>query len=806
MIPPDPGERPGDSAGEPAGEGLREAPPVEAVRDRNDEAFERYLEQREAGEGSVLDLLHTAEGDPDMQDRVNLVGALEQLSSLLGGAPEGELPELERLGRFDDLRVIGEGGLARVYAGYDPLLARDVALKVLSPSGFDVAGARDWMLSEGRSLAKLEHPCVVEVFEVDEADGFPYIAMERVDGPTLQAVLDHLRHGAAEGQASAEVVDRAQGLQTVAQRLRLSLDLAEAIAECHSQGVIHRDVKPGNVLLPAGGRPKLIDFGLAHLEDGEGSIGLTQRLVGTPGYVAPEQVDEERTGSSPLSDQFSFGVVLYELITLVHPFRRETKDETMRAVSRANPAPPRKVKPATPVDIERIVLHALAREAPRRYPSMQELAADLRAFLEYRAISLRAPSPLRRARLWAQRNSRAVLGSSVTAAALLLMLLGFLWYRTSSQVNRWEADVAFAAGEVAKLTTPDEVQAALSKHQDLRKRAEVLEGHLFSGLARPRKARIVDLENATSKRIHELIVPERTNTPRGSWMTRMHYKYMVDRKWGPVLWLEASLCGWIPLNDELRQVGQVLLPEGSTLLRYVHESETLSTLQPQDMNGQPPPGVYRARVPLASGVFGEMEFACTGFEERRRYDAVPVNPRIRDRMQSVRGRTLDPDRVKNGLPDYTVHDFEILGQPITWTEFEQHLGNEARASCKRLVEIGHMSLREEALLDNRPAILTNEEMAEYARKVGCRIATPIEYALALEQGALKLEDSTVLVSMHPASDSELSARAVGARGLEELVKSGGEWTSLTWIERDVPTGTRMGGRHFRLVLSSDLGQ
>ncbi len=806
MIPPGPGDQAGESAGEPAGEGLQEAPLDGKVRDRNDEAFERYLEQRETGNGSVLDLLQDVEGDPDMQDRVNLVGALEQLSNLLGGAPEGELPDLERLGRFDDLRIIGEGGLARVFAGYDPLLARDVALKVLSPSGFDVAGARDWMLSEGRSLAKLEHPCVVEVFEVDEADGFPYIAMERVDGPTLQAVLDHLRRGDAEGPASAEVLDRAQGLQSVAQRLQLALDLAEAIAECHSQGVIHRDVKPGNVLLPAGGRPKLIDFGLAHLEDGEGSIGLTQRLVGTPGYVAPEQVDEERTGSSPLSDQFSFGVVLYELITLVHPFRRETKDETMRAVSRANPAPLRKIKQTTPVDIERIVLHALARESQRRYPSMQDLAADLRAFLEYRAISLRAPSPLRRARLWAQRNSRAVLGSSITAAALLLVLLGSLWFRISSQVDGWESQFAKAADTVGQMTTPQELKEALKGNQDLRKRAEVIDSYVLRTLASPLLPRMEDLETNTSNRIRAQLQEEWDDPKGGSWQTQNYYKATVNAKWGPVLWLEESVCSWIRANDDYRQLGMVDLPAGSSLWRYVQESSALSMFEAVPLTGYPGPGVFRARTPLEGGGYGELEFLVTGLEVRRTYAAQPVDTSIRQRMRPVKGRALDPSRIKTRDGSYVVEDFEILPDAITWADLEKHLGGQARQQIKKLIDRGHLDLGEESLRMDSRAVITLEEAAEFARLVGCRIATPIEYALAIEQGVFDASEIAELASMHPALKSDMSYQTISTERLMQLMERKSMWTQPSWLSTPFPNDGRLDRVQFRLVLSSHLGE
>ena len=177
---------------------------------------------------------------------------------------------------------------------------------------------------------------MVKVHEVGETATHTYLAMELVTGPSLRAVIDELARRARGEPPSqkSDVANLAERLRPYSARIAVLRQLADALATCHDQGVLHRDIKPHNVLFDAQGAPKLIDFGLAHDKraDEDSRIGLTQNLVGTAAYLAPEQVSDNETGANPRSDQFSLGIVAYELCALLNPFLKETQRATMAAI------------------------------------------------------------------------------------------------------------------------------------------------------------------------------------------------------------------------------------------------------------------------------------------------------------------------------------------------------------------------------------------------------------------------------------------------------------------------------------------
>jgi tetratricopeptide (TPR) repeat protein len=308
----------------------------------------------------------------------------------------------ERLGKFWVIAPLGQGTFGSVYKAKDPELDRVVAIKVPRPGTFGPGRDEERFLREARSAAQLRHPGIVTVHEIGNEQGLPYIVSDFIDGCTLDASM--LR--------SPPNFRDAAGL--IAQ-------LADALDYAHREQVIHRDVKPSNVLLDRAGRPHLADFGLAR-RGGQRDVTLTLdgQVVGTPAYMAPEQAAGEQARVDGRSDVYSLGVMLYELLTKALPFRG-TSRMLLLQVLREEPPAPRGLNDRIPRDLETITLKAMAKEPGNRYQTGGELAADLRRWLAGEPILARPVGPAGKAWRWCRRNPRvaALLG----AVALLLVLI-----------------------------------------------------------------------------------------------------------------------------------------------------------------------------------------------------------------------------------------------------------------------------------------------------------------------------------------------------------------------------------------------
>jgi hypothetical protein len=316
--------------------------------------------------------------------------------------------------------VLGEGAFGRAYRAHDPTLDREVALKV-PRFGPEQAPLLERFLREARAAARLRHPGIVAVFEVGQADGRPFIVSELVQGRSLAELLREER----------------PSLRRAAEWAR---SLALALHYAHEQGVVHRDVKPSNVMVDRHGRAQLMDFGLAKLLDrtdldraalplaDEGTLATAEgTLLGTPAYMAPEQARGEVEAVGPLSDQYALGVVLFEMLTGQRPFTGPAGRLREQVADPNLPAPsPRKLRPEVPLDLAAICLKALAKEPIRRYRDLSELAVDLQRWLNGQPVRAR-----RRARLalpawpgrllaWSRRSSLRLL----LVGALLVALVG----------------------------------------------------------------------------------------------------------------------------------------------------------------------------------------------------------------------------------------------------------------------------------------------------------------------------------------------------------------------------------------------
>jgi serine/threonine protein kinase len=271
-----------------------------------------------------------------------------------------------RVGPYEVVEAIGQGGMGEVYRARDTRLGRDVALKVLPPALVNDPVLRERFIQEARAASALEHPHIAVIHEIAEADGVPFIAMEFVRGEPLAAAL-------------------ARGPLGAPRALDLAIEIAEALARAHEKGIVHRDLKPANVIVTEEGHAKIIDFGLAKLldpvdrgaETHAGTLTEVGTVLGTVSYMSPEQTRGSRVDHR--SDVFSFGIVLYEMLSGHLPFRGHARIDTMHAILH-DPPPllPSAVGPAAD-DLHRILEKCLAKEPDDRYQGMRDLAVDLRA-------------------------------------------------------------------------------------------------------------------------------------------------------------------------------------------------------------------------------------------------------------------------------------------------------------------------------------------------------------------------------------------------------------------------------------------
>ncbi|MDQ6620449.1 MAG: protein kinase [Pseudomonadota bacterium] len=266
---------------------------------------------------------------------------------------------VQRLGRYQIREVVGEGAMATVYKAYDPDINRTLAVKLLKAQlrGDDEYHTR--FVREAKGAGILSHPNIVTVFDVGEDNNHPYIAMELVEGPTLANFLRERR-----ALSTAEIV-------------QIGIELTRALDYAHRKGIIHRDVKPGNIMLAGESHTvKVADFGICRIEDNE-ATQQTQvgNLVGTPHYMSPEQVVGEKVDAR--SDLFSAGVVLYQLLTGALPFEGDTLISVAYKITKAEPAPIDKLRPDLPHSLRRIIERALKKQPEKRFQSGQEFAAAL---------------------------------------------------------------------------------------------------------------------------------------------------------------------------------------------------------------------------------------------------------------------------------------------------------------------------------------------------------------------------------------------------------------------------------------------
>jgi len=378
-------------------------------------------------DGEEPDLPGSAARHPTVAHRLD-----EALGLAFGVAGRKHTPKPSLQG-YEIVREIGRGGMGTVYLARQTSLDREVALKVLPHSIGLSPRSRPRFLAEARALAKVEHDHIVAIHRiVDEGEVLAF-EMEFVDGPSLQQLLDHLRaHRDAKGTIPtlAQVAERLGlplaelGARNLTQFfVRLASKIAGALGAVHAAGLIHRDVKPANILLRRSGQPVLVDFGLVRLTSRE--ISRTGSFAGTPVYSSPEQLRGDAT-IGPACDVYGLGVTLYECLTLSTPFAGRSTTDQLRRIEEGRLVPLRRAAPGCPRDLETIVQHAMEVDPDRRYTSAGELADDLQRLLDLQPIQARPVGALRRAGKFLRRHRNHLLAGSLGAALVAAAMVPIL--------------------------------------------------------------------------------------------------------------------------------------------------------------------------------------------------------------------------------------------------------------------------------------------------------------------------------------------------------------------------------------------
>jgi serine/threonine protein kinase/tetratricopeptide (TPR) repeat protein len=430
-------------------------PADESPRQRLVEVLEGYLEGLE--KGTAPDQAALLSAHPELADELRpyldslrlLHGATRDLrppGAMNGSAPpeasSPSAPGVKQIGDYRIVREIGRGGMGIVYEAHQKSLNRRVALKMLPFAAVLDQRQIARFRNEAQAAAQLHHPHIVPVFAVGQEQGVYYYAMQYIDGQSLEQAIAELReapdgvaqrstkaagavngstttlhHEQAAGRTSQRSIRDGNFFRTVA---RLGKEAAEALQHAHEFGIVHRDVKPSNLLIDEQGKLWVTDFGLARMQTDHG-VTLTGDVVGTLRYMSPEQAAGRPAPVDGRTDVYSLGATLYELLTQKHAHPGEDRETLLRQIIGDDPLPPRRHNPAVPVDLETIVLTAMAKSRDERYVSAQAMADDMERFLAGKPTLARRPTLVDRAAKWARRH-RSMVALGMGAAILLSII------------------------------------------------------------------------------------------------------------------------------------------------------------------------------------------------------------------------------------------------------------------------------------------------------------------------------------------------------------------------------------------------
>src|SRR6266513_3157478 len=318
---------------------------------------------------------------------------------------------LKDFGDYELLEEIGRGGQGVVYRARQKSLNRTVALKVIGLGHWATEAHLKRFRREAEAAASLEHPGIVPIHEVGEREGTCYFSMGFIEGDQLDAVV---RREPMPVRRAAELIAK----------------VARTVHYAHEHRILHRDIKPGNILLDANGEPHLTDFGLARLVETESTMTRTMEVLGTPSYMAPEQAVGNNAAVSNVTDVYGLGAVLYQLLTGHPPFAGGTTYETIKLLLDTEPRQPRQLNPKIDRDLSTICLKCLEKDPQRRYSSALALAEDLERWLKHEPIQARHTGVFARGKKWVRRNPT----SALLAASLVALAAAAGWIISKSEL------------------------------------------------------------------------------------------------------------------------------------------------------------------------------------------------------------------------------------------------------------------------------------------------------------------------------------------------------------------------------------
>ena len=316
---------------------------------------------------------------------------------------------LGELGDYELLEEVGRGGQGVVFRARQKSLNRIVALKVIGLGQWATKAHLKRFRLEAEAAASLDHPCIVPIYEVGERDGQCYFSMKFVEGGQLDDVVKHTP-------------------LSIRQAVELIAKVARTVHYAHENGILHRDIKPGNILLDAKGEPNLTDFGLARLVESESTVTRTVEVLGTPSYMSPEQAAGNNTKLTSATDVYGLGAVLYQLLAGHPPFAGGTTYETIKLLLESEPRLPRLWNPKVDRDVSTICMKCLEKDPQRRYSSALSLAEDLERWLRHEPIQARRTGVIGRSKKWLQRNP--TFAAVVTLSLALIGAVGVIVWKS----------------------------------------------------------------------------------------------------------------------------------------------------------------------------------------------------------------------------------------------------------------------------------------------------------------------------------------------------------------------------------------